>query len=211
MVEKAVLDVLEGDYKGSIKVMFNPTEYSLPLEVAWKGDPGSMPQYEKSNFGGFGVTLLFDTYEKESDVREGENGTKKLANLALPSVSGKKKKRPPMCLFIWGKFRYKGVIEKIDQKFTMFLNDGTPVRASVTISMKPILSVKDMMKLNGSKDSRKFYQVKPGDRLDIIAEDQLKNPALWQVIAKANAIKDPVSFPAPSDYGRTLIIPHQEV
>ena len=211
MVEKAALDVLEGDYKGTIKVMFNPTEYSLPLEVAWKGDPGSMPQYEKSNVGGFSVTLLFDSYEKGTDVREGENGTKKLANLALPSVSEQRKKRPPQCLFIWGKFKYKGVIEKIDQKFTLFLSDGTPVRASVTIAMKPILSVKEMMELSGSKDSRKFYQVKPGDRLDLIAYDQLKDPALWEVIAKVNSIEDPASFPAPADFGRTLIIPHQEV
>lgn len=211
MVEKAVLEVLEGDYQGTIKVMFNPTEYSVPLEVGWQGDAGSMPQYGASNYGNFSISLLFDSYEKGTDIRDGENGTGKLANLALPSVAEQRVNRPPQCLFIWGKFRYKGVIEKIDQKFTMFLSDGTPVRATVSITMKPILSVKDMMELKGTKDSRKFRQIEEGDRLDMIAYEELKDPSLWPVIADVNSIDNPFNFPKQDDFGRTLIIPHMEV
>jgi hypothetical protein len=37
---------------------------------------------------------------------------------------------------VWGKFVFKGVVESLTQKFTMFLSDGTPVRCEATLKMK---------------------------------------------------------------------------
>jgi hypothetical protein len=43
-----------------------------------------------------------------------------------------------MCIFLWGKGfpSFMGVIESLSTKFTMFLANGTPVRATVTVKMK---------------------------------------------------------------------------
>jgi nucleoid-associated protein YgaU len=49
--------------------------------------------------------------------------------------------------------------------------------------------------------------VKSGDRLDLIANETLKDPALWRKIAKENNIDNPLSFPKYSDIGKILIIP----
>ena len=211
MMEKAVFQPLEGVNLLPIPVMYNPSQYSLPIDVNWTGEKDKIPQYKGSSFGDFSVELLFDTYEKKVDVRDGAGGTNRIVALALPSVIEKESKRPPQCLFIWGKFLFKGVLQKVDQNFTMFLANGTPVRATLKVTLRPTISEKEAMFMKGVTDSRKFRVVKPGDRLDVIAHEELKDASLWPMIAELNSIKNPMKFPAPSDFGKTLIIPHVEI
>ena len=51
------------------------------------------------------------------------------------SSSSQKTDPPPNVLFVWGKFRFCGVITSLSQKYTMFFADGTPVRAEATLTM----------------------------------------------------------------------------
>lgn len=219
---KAEIYVLDNDGNKNkdsepIEVMFNPSEYSTAVSVTWKEEKeSSIPQLIGSNYDKFTVNLLFDTYEKQVDVREDHidkktnkkiAGTKRLIELTFPIVEGTNRKNPPVCLFSWGKFNFKGYIEKVDQKFTMFLKDGMPVRAYVTITMKPVVSASEMLKLKGIAESRKVRIVKEGDRLDLIASEEMKNPSMWRKIAEANNISDPFDFPGPEDIGKILIIP----
>lgn len=45
--------------------------------------------------------------------------------------------RPPLVTFTWGGLQvFEGVIESLNVKYTMFLPDGTPTRATVTLRMK---------------------------------------------------------------------------
>jgi hypothetical protein len=208
-MEKAKIHILDDKGKKredkTIDVMFNPTEYSNAINVKWKGGEGEIPEFLGSNFGNLVITLFFDTYEKGADVREA--GIKRIVELGVPSVEGEEWKTPPLCLFSWGKFNFKGVIEKVEPNFTMFLSDGTPVRAKVTITMKPVLSAQDMLKMQGVEACRKVRTVIEGDRLDIIAAEELKDSSLWRKIAEANNIADPLNFPRPEDIGRVIIIP----
>lgn len=221
-MDKAMICVL--DKQGNeimdrrIEVMFNPPEYSTAVNVKWAEKEGSPPEFKGSDFDKFNITLLFDTYESGVDVREDHTdksgkkikGTKRIIELTFPSEAGKNSKNPPMCLFSWGKFNFKGYVEKVDQKFTMFLPDGIPVRATVTVTMRPALAAQEMLKLKGVDACRKVRVVKEGERLDFIASEELKNPSLWRRIAEANDIADPFNFPGKKDIGRILIIPDQE-
>lgn len=217
---KAMICVL--DKKGNeikdkrIEVLFNPSDYATAVNVSWVEKEGSPPEFKGSNFDKFTVTLLFDTYESQTDVREDHTdsgtgkiikGTKSLIELTFPSEAGTNSKNPPMCLFTWGKFNFKGYVEKVDQKFTMFLSDGIPVRATATLTMRPAVTAQEMLKLKGAEACRKVRVVKEGERLDFIASEELKNPLLWREIAEANDIADPFNFPGPQDIGRILIIP----
>ncbi|MNL54211.1 hypothetical protein D3C87_1775220 [compost metagenome] len=49
--------------------------------------------------------------------------------------------------------------------------------------------------------------VKSGDRLDLIANEALKEPLAWRRIAELNKIVNPIGFPGKNDIGRTLVIP----
>jgi len=53
-------------------------------------------------------------------------------------IDDEKMRRPPMCIFVWSKVfpAFKGVITQLSTKYTMFLPDGTPVRATVSLQMK---------------------------------------------------------------------------
>ncbi len=85
-------------------------------------------------------TLHFDTYMKgldaiaadplseREDVRKYTDPIVKLA--VYPDG-----KIPHVC-FLWGSLRFQGFITSVNQKFTMFMDDGKPVRAVLEVSMK---------------------------------------------------------------------------
>ncbi len=205
MLEKAKIKV-EGKSE-AISVMFNPKEYSVSHTASLQTEPKtdtSNPSFNGLTLDDFVVVLIFDSYEKKSDVRK---LTGEIQKLAMPTVEGTKRKKPPVCLFVWGSFTYKGIIYKITQKFTLFLSDGTPVRAELTVTFKSVMTPEEYAKNMGIEACRKVWTVNSGDRLDLIANKALKSPALWRRIAEENNIDSPLTFPKASDIGRTLIIP----
>jgi len=201
MGEKARIKRL--DTGEAITVMFNPTDYSTTATGQLTGE-GTSLQFERVNLDDFSITLFFDTYEEQTDVRK---EIERLTTLVMPTVEGKATKQPPVCLFIWGGFSYKGIIYKITQRFTMFLSSGIPVRAEVTLIFKSIVTTEEDALLKGKESCRKLYLVKKGDRLDLIADRTLKDVYLWRKIAEANNIANPFLFPQDEDIGRQLIIP----
>jgi hypothetical protein len=78
------------------------------------------------------VELFFDGYESKTDV-SGIVGA--LSSFAKGDPNDK---RPPICLFTWGDAMpvFGGVISSLDVRYTMFLPDGTPVRAVADLSFK---------------------------------------------------------------------------
>lgn len=120
-----------------IEFMFNPTELVFEGVVETAENPGArtqdrgQPKVSFSNVKAYKVTvnkILFDTYEEGSDVV-----SKYIDPLrkAVEFVSGKE--RPPIYTFIWGDRQYlrRCFVEKLTYKLTMFLPNGTPVRAVI--------------------------------------------------------------------------------
>jgi nucleoid-associated protein YgaU len=108
---------------------------------------------------------------------------------------------------LWGRFSFKGVITQLASKYTMFLADGTPVRAELTLTLQNVLdSTVDKDPNNPAPSGGgggRSYSVKDGDRLDSIAASQLGDASRWVEIAMANGIDDPLDIEA----GDTLTIP----
>jgi nucleoid-associated protein YgaU len=187
-------------------VMYNPTEYSSSMTAVYGGldEPEKKNQFQQTQNDNFSITLFFDTYEQQTDVRQ---EMKPIADLILPTVKKRKFKEPPVCTFVWGKFSYRGVIVNQSQKFTMFLPSGIPVRATLSLTFESRLSANDTKALSNRSSSRKFWTVKADDRLDLIAYKTLDNAANWKVIANFNNINDPLLFPRGVEKGRQLVIP----
>ncbi len=205
--EKAKITILDGPNKNQeINVMFNPSEYNVIYTAQIEEQKNKDPSFDKVKVEDFSVKLIFDTYEMpvKTDVRK---ITEKIIKLIMPFAEGKKKKRPPVCLFSWGKFSYKGIISKLDEKFILFLPDGTPVREELGVTFKAIMNQEEFNKLMGLEACRKVWTVKSGDRLDLIAEMELKDASLWRKIAQENNIDNPLKFPLDVDIGRRIVIP----
>jgi hypothetical protein len=209
--------MIEVEGSDPITVMFNPGDYTVSTEAEMPttqgiGGKDSAPQstneqnpsFNKFTIKDFIVKLLFDTYEQKSDVRMLTN---KIAKLVIPTVEKTKRKTLPVCRFVWGGFTYKGWIYRLDQKFTLFLPDGKPARAELTVTFKAAMTPEEYKKNMGIEACRKIWKVKSGDRLDLIAQSMLKNVNLWRKIAEENNINDPIAFPTFNDIGRILIIP----
>lgn len=208
---KASLKVLDEKFKNiEIYFQYNPDSYSIEKTVSWndQGEKKTIPELQFINQGRktLSFNLFFDTYEQGTDVRD---LTKKVIELSEPMVEtqqGKGKKRPPICLFAWGNLCFKGVVERVTQNYTMFLSDGKPVRARLTISMKQFSTAKDEAKGTLPGDPEKIWIVKEGDQLSSIAAREYGSPFLWRVIADKNNIINPRLLTP----GQVLILPALE-
>lgn len=185
-----------------IPVMYNPTELSLNKTVQLKGQ-GSNVQFQRVDDDDLTVSLFFDTYEKQSDVRALTN---RIAALTQPTIGTAERREPPVVVFTWAGPLFVGMISKLDQKFTMFLSSGVPVRAELSITLKSVLTPEEDLRAQGYFNCRRLWQVTENDRLYLIAQRTLGDPGQWRLIAETNGIDDPLNFPRRQDIGRTLVI-----
>ena len=190
-LEKAKL--MNVDKGTSQDVLFNPKEYSVQKSVQWEPHkaPGlDTPEHEftSGNPSVLNVELFFDTYEEKKDVRT--EHTEKILGLAAVNED---KHRPPKVMFTWGGFTFKGVVESLSLRYTMFLPDGKPCRATANLSIKEAQTAKEQLeaKPRNSPDHTKRRTLKQGETLALIAHEEYDDPGEWRRIADANGIMDP--------------------
>ena len=190
--------------EAAIPVLFNPTQYQLNHSAVFtaKAAPGlaaPIPQYTRGQPRSLSMDLFFDTYEDGTDVTD---HTKLIYGLLQPRGE---LHRPPECDFVWGKFTFRCLVKSVNGTFNLFLADGTPVRAKLSVSLEEVVPVADQAKGAPfeSSDHVKTYVVKRGDTLARIAAAEYGDPAAWRPIAAANGISDPMSIVP----GQTLALP----
>lgn len=204
-----------------VPFLFNPNELTIErtnqfAEVSTPGLPSSTFRFVKGGARTLTMDLFFDTYEQGKDVRE---YTDKITGWDLGSSENRSSAKglmdidselhaPPICLFVWGAFTFSCIIERVTKKFTMFLPDGVPVRATLNVTLKEYKTVETQLKETSfhSPDRTKTWQVKQGDTLWLIATKMYGDPARWRRIAEENKIVDP-RFLTP---GTSLVIPPLE-
>lgn len=200
-LEKALItNTVSGE---SIAVLFNPEEYTLSKDInfAQAAIPGlSAPilQFVNGNLQTLDMELFLDTYEehragsrvlndKFQDVRELTRRVTDLMNI-MPQTHA-----PPVLLFTWASLSFTCVLSKVMQKFVMFLGDGTPVRARLTVSFSEYrnidLEAKEVKR--ETADFTKRYVVGEDETLSGIAARLYGDPRLWRPLALANRIDDP--------------------
>jgi len=175
-----------------IYVLFNPNQYSLDqantlAEVGIPGLSAPILQYVRGNGRTLTMELFFDTWEQQRDVREHTDKIYGLLDIRGPLH------RPPVCVFTWGSFNFDCVAERVGGRFTLFLANGTPVRATLSVTFKEFVEVEVLVRRppTESADHAKTYLVRRGDTLASIAAAEYGDPARWRPIAEANRIANP--------------------
>jgi hypothetical protein len=197
-----------------VTCMFNPKEYSFSKSNTWTIERVEGSNIGHAKFGGgepavLSLNLLFDTYEAHphtgheagSDVRD---LTKVLWDLMKVDTT-KIPAEPPHCYFEWGGVKFEAVITSLTQRFTLFLNDGTPVRAEVSVSFKQMTDEGQYPRQNptsGGKRGEHVRIVHEGETLAFIAYQEYGDSNQWRHLAHANRIDDPRRLRP----GETLII-----
>lgn len=206
---KAIIEVQKpsGETIDTIPVLFNPSEYSLKKSVKYgkrqlPGFSTPVTQFVSGDAETLSMELFFDTYEDQSDVRD---YTTKLDDLL--TVDGDMHS-PPICKFAWGTFTFRCVLERAEKRFTMFLSDGTPVRARVNVTFREYKTPSEQKREEprSSPDRPKIWRVTEGDTLWQIAASEYGDPEHWRHIATANDVAQPREL----DPGTELLLPPLE-
>lgn len=204
--------------KKKIEFMFNPQDLEFSKSTKW-GDnptPGSNApqlQFDRGESVQFSLTALFDSTADGKPVTKITDELYKLT-VTDKSIKGTKEDRnmarPPWVQFHWGKMRsFKAVVTKLDLKFTYFTADGTPLRATATMSFLQYSDEGNLAPQNptsGTPNPGQIRRVESGQYLDTLADEIYGDSSKWRSIADANGIDDPIAIPT----GRVLIIPEQE-
>lgn len=139
-LEKATL-VCEKKEAPDIKFMFNPTELKFSRQLNYNPSEGARTKegLNKVNFANPAPctlsisNIIIDTYEKGGSVTP---HIKKFLK-SVRFVQGLQ--RPPIYIFTWGDYKHlRCFVQSLDYSLTMFLPDGTPVRAKVNLTLKEI-------------------------------------------------------------------------
>lgn len=211
--KKAKIKIYKDKGTEEISVLFNPAEYNLTESANYSeknvpGLDGPVTQYVSGAAATLTMTLMFDTFETSPAGASGDIAAKLLAAVtpvkptdvslltrkitSLTSISGSLH-RPPLCEFIWGPLKFKGVIVSVNQTYTMFMEDGMPVRAKLDVTFKQVLDLTKSKKQAPfeSPDRTKCRTVKQGTELWNLAFEEYGDPEMWRVIAKENGLMNP--------------------
>jgi LysM repeat protein len=180
-------------------VLFNPEEYTLNQDnnFASQTIPGlSAPllQFVNGNMRTLEMELFFDTYlpltttsKPPRDVRE---ETQKIVQLMKINSDFH---APPVLEVSWGSLFFRCVLARASQKFIMFLNDGRPVRARLSVTFNEFIDEEHEAKEvnRQTADYSKAHTVIQGETLSSIAGRFYGDPQVWRPIAVANDLADP--------------------
>ena len=152
---KAMLIPRQGEKASTIEFMFNPKDFNIMHKVHLESMSGARTErgLPKINYGFVeprNINIqgaIFDTYETGGSVLDriksildafdfskfSEYGAENLSEQSLEL------RRPPVYYFCWGGKNYMCcMIETANCKLMMFLPDGTPVRASVDLTLREV-------------------------------------------------------------------------
>jgi phage protein D len=146
-LKKATITVLDGMNKDQvISVLFNPTEYNFERTNSYKATamPGlgsPLLQFVNGESDHLSMDLFLDDYtdpDGPTSLQQKEKNpvAKRLADISKLLEIDRDLHAPPPVRFNWGPMEFTAVIEKLGRKVTMFHPDGTPARATLSVSFK---------------------------------------------------------------------------
>jgi nucleoid-associated protein YgaU len=202
-VTKATLTVLEPKAGSTaqldvIELPFNPKEWSITHAAEWKSETTKKsappPEFKGPKPASANVEIFLDETDRESgDISKTVERLRKLVSPEPGTVSSNKPSAPHV-LFEWGKaITFRGYVESVAVKYTMFRSGGTPIRGTVTVAMKEFPQPpKGQNPSSGGRPGQRSHRLVAGDTLPSIAYREYGDPNRWRLLAEANDIDDPL-------------------
>lgn len=211
--DKASLHTVDTGEK--LEFLFNPTSYSVSKTATWnrpttKGAAkASAPEFAGTEPASVQMELLFDRWETPGgDVSK---DVAKLLEWLEPTRASysANKPQPPLLRFDWGSNQaltwFTGFLKSVNASYTMFRKDGTPTRATVSISLEEVAPNQQSQNQNptsGGPGGHRTRVMTAGDSLQSLAYAEYGDATEWRRIAELNGIDDPLRVPS----GTTLAI-----
>lgn len=183
--------------KYSLDIFFNTYE---DLSSVQSSMGGKLKQGALKSMKNYATpSAAFTLFDAPSSVREYTDRVRELMEID-PDL-----KRPPRCKLSWGEFGtiIVGYLVELKELFTLFLPDGTPVRATLTCTFEEDDPQTESKSGTKAIDDDPVRIVRRGETLSSIAYQEYNDPSLWREIARANRIDNPRSLQP----GQVLNIP----
>ena len=206
-----------------VTCLFNPNTFSINKTSTWSTEQCQGEDVPLAMFAGGGAAtltideLLFDTYTLEPQrgkedkhppsVRDYTDKVVKLTKID-PSLKDPKtqRARPPRVTFRWGSWTsFKAVVTSVNQRFTLFMANGTPVRATLSVTLQEVSESDSYPGTNPTSRAnvQRVHRVNPGEMIDTVAFKFYGDASKWTLIADHNRLSDPLRLTA----GQLLAIP----
>jgi hypothetical protein len=222
-LQRAIIEIDSRDrgpnLPASIPVQFNPTEYTLGkgaqiAEIAIPGIDSPILQFVRGQTETLSLELFFDT-TAPGDAGPGMTDVRAMTRPVYQLVKIQPKTHaPPRVRVVWGMgLSFRGIVESVQQKYTLFTPEGVPVRATLTVAFKEYKTLEEQLKeLNlQSPDHSKQRIVRRGDTLGLIAYQEYGDAAKWRWIAEDPANQAVLQNPVRLVPGTELMVPAIDV
>lgn len=170
-VDGAELDQIE------VSAQYNPKELGKQAQATWSpaNGNGKKPSGGKQTLSWTGTApqtmtaeLLFDGVEENKSIQPAIDALISLTEPRRMQSSDAWQRRPPLCVAVWGVSpAFRCIVAGVQVKVTMFGKDGTPLRATCTVT----LTEADVVAMWDAEDP--YHQHHAGD-VDS-RENELKN------------------------------------
>lgn len=201
----------KGQIGEPFKLQFNPKELTVSKSASWEVKPGkgakksTMPEFKGAQPRSLTVEIFLDAVGPPT--RDLVKDIERLFELCTPDKTTLDKNRPcpPFVTFGWGTtIQIEAYVEKVDVKYTLFKQDGTPIRAVATVALKEVPRPPGKQNpTSGALAAQRTHTVVEGDSLASVSYKEYGDPNLWRAVARANDIDDPMRLRA----GTTLLLP----
>jgi nucleoid-associated protein YgaU len=198
--------------EGIVVFDFNPKELSLQKSANWQRTPqtgasqAAMPQFGGAQPATLTLEIFLDDSESSTPMVPYQ------VQLLMDTVTPLSRSilsdapSPPWVVFGWGRFMsFVAIVKSVNAKYTMFMPDGTPVRATCQITLEevPTEPTPKQNPTSGAMTATRMHQLVDGDSLQSVAQLEYGDAARWRELAAANDIDDPMRLVP----GRTLLLP----
>ncbi|MBD2341682.1 LysM peptidoglycan-binding domain-containing protein [Calothrix sp. FACHB-156] len=180
-----------GDFAEKIEVLFNPNQLVIE-KTGWKESTEGLVAAD--NPSTLSIELFFDTTLKGFPPPNVQKYTQPV--YSLTKIKGSLK-RPPRCKLVWGTISGKdsvllpdGFLQRVTKTLTHFLEDGTPVRATLNCTFVEWYEGTKQKKIQNPIDDP-IRIVRKGETLSSIAAQEYNDPTLWRLIADVNRLGNP--------------------
>jgi hypothetical protein len=215
-LKKARLVVVAGSpQRDQLKFKYNPETFSLSKSAEWTDPPlhqrhaeSGQPTHQRSNPAQLTMEIFFDAYEEfrgddTNEVRTLLDWTKPCPPFVAPHVMN-----PPLLEFRWGSSKalrgFRGYLSSVSANYTLFRMDGTPIRATCSITIIEVPSPPSGTNpTSGGQAGFQAHILIEGETLHSVAWAEYGKASYWRALAEINGIDDPLRV-AP---GTRLLLP----
>ncbi len=213
MEPPAAVGARPGGTLARLSLQFNPATLALSKRTEWRRTPSRMAgQSALPEFVGSGPrSLSLDVFLDATAAHDNsvEKAVRQLMTACVPTRASLARKKPasPWVRFDWGTSKttsFDGVLSDLSVSYTLFDVDGTPLRATCSLSIEEAsVDPPGQNPTSGAREARSTHRVVAGDSLPLLAWREYGDPTAWRTIAEANDIDDPMVLTP----GTELVVP----